>query len=159
MHDVFMSYSKSDSIIVKDLRSRLEQIGLSVFAFEYSIVPGQKWKQRILDAIRNSASFLVVLSTNSIESTPVMHEIGAALLKENHPIVPLLVDITPDEMPDWINDRQAVRIDEFDEHSLESVFLPYKKAHKPSALVSAGIFFGLFAAIKWLASPYFSQMT
>ncbi|MCK4516637.1 MAG: toll/interleukin-1 receptor domain-containing protein, partial [Spirochaetaceae bacterium] len=129
---------------------RLEQVGLSVFAFEYSIKPGQQWKQQILHAIRDSTSFLVVLSTNSIKSTPVMHEIGVALVKEKHPIVPLLVDITPDEMPDWIADRQTVSIDEFDEHTLESVFLPSKSASKPSALVSAGIFFGLFAAIKWL---------
>jgi hypothetical protein len=89
-----------------------------------------------------------------------MHELGGGLYGDKK-IIPVCVGITPETLPSWIQDRQAVVISPQSAHDLESVAkkiakemnhpVTIKKGNDSNeflpALLFAGALIGFFALI------------
>ena len=109
MSDIFISYSAKDSDLANKLKQFLEEHELSVFLAEISIKPSDKWKDSIISAFRECKWVFFLATPDSCKSTPVMHEIGGALFMQKK-MVSLMCDITPDKLPEWVQDTQALDI-------------------------------------------------
>ncbi len=68
MHDqmIFLSYAHEDIEIAKRLYRDLSAEGLTLWFDQESLLPGQKWKVEIKNAIENSDYFIALLSPHSI---------------------------------------------------------------------------------------------
>jgi flagellin-specific chaperone FliS len=63
---VFLCYAREDVKKVEDLYQELARAGIKPWMDIYDILPGEKWENRIQQAIRESDLFLACLSTKSI---------------------------------------------------------------------------------------------
>jgi hypothetical protein len=76
--DVFISHSAQDAPIARKVADHLTSEGLRVWYDEYQLKPGDKWQERIREAIEKSRVCLVLLSWNTVSSKPyVSHEWAA----------------------------------------------------------------------------------
>ena len=71
--DVFISYSRSDSILAERLKSSLEAQGLSVW-FDKESIKTENWEQAIERGIRRTRLFLPILTSNVEQEAIVPHE-------------------------------------------------------------------------------------
>jgi hypothetical protein len=87
---VFISYAKEDwEKALKLYNSLQNEKGLNPWIDRESLLPGQKWRPAIIDAIRKSRYFIALLSSNSVNKKGyVQRELKQAL------------DIL-DEYPEW----------------------------------------------------------
>jgi hypothetical protein len=98
MTQVFISYSRKDLAFVERLAEDLQAAGLEVWYDLFGLEGGTRWGQEIQNAIEASQCFVVVLSTNSIDSEWVEKEfMYANSLKKK--IIPLLYQ--PCKTPMW----------------------------------------------------------
>lgn len=107
MPKVFISYSSKDSEVARQLYSFLQMAGAEPFLAEIDLPPGVKWKEEILDALRNSPWVFFLATPNSCPSQAVAHEIGASLVLKKK-LIPLMWKVTPKQLPPWVDDTQAV---------------------------------------------------
>ncbi len=63
---VFISYAREDANSAKKLYKDLSDAGLEPWLDLESLLPGQRWKSVISDAIRKSSYFIPLLSSNSV---------------------------------------------------------------------------------------------
>ena len=116
---VFISHSSKDDAFVKDLRRKLESLGINVWVDSRELRGGSKLEPEVELAIEGARSFLAVLSPNAINSPWVRKEIQKALevergLKgEGYRIVPLLLPgIEPSALALWFDEEPVgVRIE------------------------------------------------
>ena len=64
---IFLSYAREDMGVAKQLHNDLKRYGLDVWLDTESLLPGDRWKDKIQDAIENSNYFISLLSTRSIK--------------------------------------------------------------------------------------------
>jgi hypothetical protein len=83
--------------------------GIQTFLAEISIEPGKNWTEEIFDNLQKSDWIFFIASKNSISSAAVQQELGASLIQKKT-IIPLLIDITPAELPGWVGNHQAIDI-------------------------------------------------
>ena|SRR3989344_2759412 len=107
MPKVFISYSAKDSEVACQLYSFLQMAGAEPFLAEIDLAPGVKWKDEILDALRNSLWVFFLATPNSCPSQAVAHEIGASLVLKKK-LIPLMWNVTPKQLPPWVDDTQAI---------------------------------------------------
>lgn len=90
-YDIFVSYSRNDSDIVKRFVNRFEMEGLRVWVDREGIETGDAFKQVIVKAIKESSILVFFSSKNSNASPWTAKEIGLAV---NHgkPIIPVKID-------------------------------------------------------------------
>ena len=93
-YDVFLSYARRDSAVIDSLVEALRQRGYSVFYDKESIVPGEPWKQRLAQAIRESRVCILCWSEYARNSEYVSFEYSRAQGLEM-PVLPWLLDSTP----------------------------------------------------------------
>jgi hypothetical protein len=62
----FLSYAREDMGMAKQLYNDLKRYGLDVWLNTESLLPGDRWKDKIQDAIENSNYFIALLSTRSV---------------------------------------------------------------------------------------------
>jgi len=110
LYDVFISYSHKDEELARELRQLLENKGLKCFMSSMDIRSGDPWAETIRDALKGSQELLLVITPDSIDSKWVLCEGGAgwALGK---PMVPALLKVEPDLLPEPIKRHQAKKID------------------------------------------------
>jgi hypothetical protein len=101
MPDVFICYSAKDEKLARWLYKSCENLDISTFLAPISIRPGTKWKQTILDNLREVSWFFFLATPNSIRSDSVKHEIGGALAL-NHDIIPILYNLEFKDLPESI---------------------------------------------------------
>lgn len=90
-YDVFLSYSRHDSSLLRQVRDDLRARGLRVWTDD-KLEPGTpSWESEIEQAIRNSQCFAVLLSPAAYESEWVRSEITLADSLERR-IFPLLIE-------------------------------------------------------------------
>lgn len=88
---LFLSYARPDSSSAQRLADQLSNQGLSVWLDRDKLLPGQRWRDEIQNAIRNTDYVLVLLSTKSVSRRGfVQSEIASAL--------DVLKEIPPDEV-------------------------------------------------------------
>ena len=102
---VFISYSRSDSVFVKDLANQLREAGCKVWQDISGLRGGQTWASEIDRAVRDSDALIVVLSPDSSASEWVRKESLLAMTLHK-PIVPILLRET--EIPIQFVDLQYV---------------------------------------------------
>lgn len=93
-HDVFISYSRKDSETVSNIRSLLEENGISYWIDKTGIFSGQRYKEVIIDAIDTAKVVLFISSANSNRSKNVVKEIDEAD-KQDKIIMPIKLDDAP----------------------------------------------------------------
>ncbi len=107
--DVFISHAQADLPLAQFLHRHLSQEGLSAYLATVSMVPGEQWKQVILDNLRSSTWVICLASRAACESHWVMQEMGVAI-GANKKLVPIVWDISPQELPGWMREYQAVNL-------------------------------------------------
>lgn len=107
MPHVFISYSSKDSQTAIKLRAALSMAGITPFLAEVDVPPGVRWKEEILDNLRQSQWVFFLATPHSCTSQPVSHEIGASLALRKK-FIPIMWGVAPSELPDWVDDTQAV---------------------------------------------------
>lgn len=107
MPDIFISYSKVDHELAKFLLKHLREENLDVFIAPITIDPGETWRDDILDNLREADWLIFLASQEACKSPYVQQELGAALGLEKT-IVPIIWDMAPEELPGWINQKQAL---------------------------------------------------
>ena len=96
MPDIFISYSRKDSAHAIELAERLRADGMDVWIDQRGIVGAEKWATEIVEGIRACSTFIILLSSNSIESENVLRELSLASEKRKR-VLP--VDIEPTVLP------------------------------------------------------------
>jgi hypothetical protein len=93
-HDVFISYSTDDGPVADAICSALESQHISCWIAPRDIPAGVTWAVAIINAIKESRLFILVLSETSNVSPPVMSELDSAGSR-GIPIIPVRIDNTP----------------------------------------------------------------
>jgi hypothetical protein len=107
--DVFISHAQVDLPLAQFLHRHLSQEGLSAYLATVSMAPGEQWKQVILDNLRSSTWVICLASRAACESHWVMQEMGVAI-GANKKLVPIVWDVSPQELPGWMREYQAVNL-------------------------------------------------
>jgi len=144
MKQVFISHSTKDYELAKELKDHLEGHGTSVFMAPSSIPPGAKWNNEILTRLRESSVVLLVATKDSCESKFVNQEIGGSLAMDKK-LVPILCGITPEELPGWAKEFQAVEMKE-DRASVRAALKSIADKLKIDRLIG----FLLFISLIWV---------
>jgi len=110
LYDIFISYSHKDEELAKELRQLLEGKGLKCFMSSMDIRSGDPWAETIRDALKGSQELLLVITPDSIDSKWVLCEGGAGWALGKC-MVPALLKVEPDSLPEPIKRHQAKKID------------------------------------------------
>lgn len=72
--DIFISYSRSDKTVAKNLYDKLKGAGFSVWFDDYSIPRGADWEAQIKSGVNKTRLFVPILSHNVEKESIVPHE-------------------------------------------------------------------------------------
>ncbi len=150
MYNVFISYSTKDLHVVSKFKEMLSVPVIDVFIAEYSMKPGSKLDEEIIDAIRDCDLFILLWSRNSKKSEWVSQEIGIATTEEKT-ILPIVLNKGL-SLPGFIKNRKYLAAYENPEEAQyflrKTVFDMAKKHQKKNGL----IWLAIGAAFLWLIS-------
>lgn len=107
MGDCFISYSTKDEGLAAFVHQELASHGLTVFRASVSLLPGQDWTEQIKAQLRSSSWVILLASREACQSAFVLQEAGMAMITEKT-LVPIVWDMSPSELPGWINRRHAL---------------------------------------------------
>jgi len=65
-HDVFLSHSSVDKLIVEDLAGRLLDAGITPWLDKWNLVPGEPWQPAIEDVLMNCDAIAVFIGAGSL---------------------------------------------------------------------------------------------
>jgi uncharacterized protein YjbI with pentapeptide repeats len=88
----FVSYASEDSEFVDYLTRRLKRAGVSFWRDRASLRTGEAFERRIGQAIARYDRFLVVLSSQALQSEWVRKEIHLALARKRYDLLPIRLD-------------------------------------------------------------------
>lgn len=150
MYNVFISYSTKDLHVVSKFKEMLSVPVIDVFIAEYSMKPGSKLDEEIIDAIRDCDLFILLWSRISKKSEWVSQEIGIATTEEKT-ILPIVLNKGL-SLPGFIKNRKYLAAYENPEEAQyflrKTVFDMAKKHQKKNGL----IWLAIGAAFLWLIS-------
>ncbi len=109
MAKAFISYSVKDESLAKNLHAMTSMAGIDTFLAGISIEPGSNWTDVIFKHLDEAKWVFFLATKSSVESAAVQQELGASLIQEKN-IIPVLIDITPEELPGWVGNHQAIDI-------------------------------------------------
>lgn len=109
-HSIFLSYAHQDENWVAEFAKTLSAAGIHDYWFDKeSLSPGDLWAEKIQDALRNSDTFIVFLSPNSLDNPNVFFEVGAAFANDKL-IIPVLIDnVDQRRIPISLANRQYIQ--------------------------------------------------
>jgi hypothetical protein len=88
---IFLSYARKDVTTINRLVAKLETNGYRVWVDREDLTGGERWRERIADAIKQADAFLLFLSPAAIVSENVSKEIDLAI--DNHKrIIPIEIE-------------------------------------------------------------------
>ncbi len=114
---IFLSYSRTDRDASIALRLALEQAGLRVFQDEDAIRSGDRWVEKLQQALKDCCAFVVLVGRDGTQRW-VGAEVQTALIRhlsphddaERLPIFPILLsDAKPESLPPFLALFQADR--------------------------------------------------
>jgi len=111
---IFLSYAGADRTYARKLRSLLSQRpNLRIFTTE-TLSAGEDWESELRDELAQSDLFMVLLSSNSVDSKWVLHELGAAWAL-NKPIIPIVINPEAfSKIPVTLGELQSVEIEDLE---------------------------------------------
>ena len=104
--DVFISYSNSDETLASEIARMLKDAGVSSFLAARDIKGGDTWEPAIRQALRACQEQLLLLTPNSVDSTWVMIEAGAAWSLGKR-VTPCVAYVDVNKVPEPISKHQA----------------------------------------------------
>nr|VFK08271.1 MAG: TIR domain-containing protein [Candidatus Kentron sp. LPFa]VFK24111.1 MAG: TIR domain-containing protein [Candidatus Kentron sp. LPFa] len=107
-YDVFLSYSHKDRPWVTEFVSALETSGVKTWS-DADIAPGERWQEKMQEALRESSTLIMVLSPNNTQSHWMFFELGAAIGGEKRIIPILLNELDIGRIPVALRQFQALR--------------------------------------------------
>lgn len=107
MSTAFISYSVQDENLARKLHGAISMAGIPTFLAGISLEPGVKWTNEIFKKLDKADWVFFLASKNACDSAAVQQELGASLIQKKT-IIPLLVDIKPEELPGWVGHHQAI---------------------------------------------------
>lgn len=109
MPDVFISHASDDLPLAEFLHRHLLQEGLNPYLASVSMPPGERWMPHIMESLKSSTWVLCLASRAACASPWVMQEMGAAV-SGNKKLIPIVWDQTPESLPGWMRQYQAVNL-------------------------------------------------
>lgn len=125
-YDVFISYSRKDSVIVDALCESLDRSKITYFIDKECIYGGDDFAKRITDAMLVSRIFLFIASKNSYESMYSVNEVKFFREKfkdkKDRMIIPYMIDgtVMPKELDFILGTINRLNINE---HPVESFLI------------------------------------
>lgn len=122
-YDVFISYSRKDTVVADKICAALDQQGITYFIDRKGIGGGMEFPAVIAEAIINSKIMLFLGSANSYNSKFTNSEITFAFNeKPLGSIIPYIIDDTP--LPDALRFTfSSINIRTLDEHPIETTLM------------------------------------
>ena len=121
-YDVFISYSRKDGNIAREIAKALTQRGVNVFYDESQINFGDSISDLKEEALEHSKSFLLLVSPDYLSSQWQNFELGVALSREpkgGRRIFPVILREVPREsMPIRLSDIVAINAKD---HSIDEI--------------------------------------
>lgn len=108
MPNVFISYSTKDQGLADFVFRHLRAENIDVFMAAASLRPGEDWTEAIKSNLRNSKTIITLASKAAMASPFVMLEAGGAMFLEGKQIIPVIWDMEPTELPNWLSRYQAL---------------------------------------------------
>jgi hypothetical protein len=108
-YDVFLSYSRGDEAWVREFATTLSNSGITNWFDINEIPPGEKWQEKIEQALRESNTLVVVLSPQSVRSPWTFFELGAAVADKKKIIPVMAQDVAIDQIPLLVRNFQMLR--------------------------------------------------
>lgn len=106
-HSCFISYASEDQHFVDILQRDLQREGVRCWFAPVSLQPGDKFPERIADAIQRYDTLLLILSKHALRSGWVKKEVELARQKEGsrkqQVLVPVRLDASIINNPGWAN--------------------------------------------------------
>jgi hypothetical protein len=114
---IFISFSAKDRDVANKLKRQLTKAGAEVSAAE-PFVEGSEIKLHIADTLRQSDEVIAIVSKNSARDQWLSFEVGmaAGLGKK---LSPVIVGITPSELPPALRSFHAINLAHFPEYVAE----------------------------------------
>lgn len=109
MSSAFISYSTKDEALAQKLYSLISMAGIETFLASISIDPGSNWTDVIFEKLEKADWVFFLATKSACESQAVQQEIGASLIQKKT-IIPVLIDITPEQLPGWVGNHQAISL-------------------------------------------------
>lgn len=88
--EVFIAYAAKDRPWAEQFNTVLREAGIQTW-LDADIRPGDPWKERTEQALRDSDTMVFILTPNSVSSPWAMFELGAAVAG-NKRIIPLVAE-------------------------------------------------------------------
>jgi hypothetical protein len=105
--DCFISYASVDDAFAQFVAQELRNHGVTVFLASDTLTPGDEWTQAVWNNLHACPWVIVLASRAGCRSAYVQQEAGHALLS-NKKVIPVVWDMSPAELPGWLNRRQAI---------------------------------------------------
>jgi hypothetical protein len=115
---IFISHSSKDKWAARRISDDIEKLGATTFLDEKDIRTGQSLDESIKSNLKNSDDFLILISPSSLKSEWVLIELGGAIALEKK-IVPILLYVGANEVPQIINLKLARDINDIDRYYQE----------------------------------------
>lgn len=109
-YQVFLSHDQTDRAWVTEFSRTLREAGVNqVFDAGMDIAPGDDWRMRIEEALRDSRMLVLILNEESAQSPWIQFEVGAAVA-DRKVIIPVVHDeIEPAHLPPLLRRYQVLR--------------------------------------------------
>lgn len=108
-YDIFLSYSNKDKSWVAEFVSALKEAGIKTWFDVHELAPGERWDEKIQQALRESSVIVVILSENSVDSPWIFFELGAAIADKKRIIPVLFGDIESKRIPSLLRRFQFLK--------------------------------------------------
>ncbi|MFK5948178.1 MAG: toll/interleukin-1 receptor domain-containing protein [Methylococcales bacterium] len=141
MSKVFISYSTQDENIAQQIHAALNRVGAEPFLASLSLQPGVNWSEEIFNNLKSAEWVFFIATQSSCSSPAVQQELGASL-SQNKNIIPILIDISPSELPGWIGKHQAIDARKDSNHlhaTIDAIGKKIKDNKFSSGLILGGI--------------------
>ena len=104
-YDVFISHANKDKLnFIDELYNSLYNLGIKIFYDKKSLEWGDKWKNRILDGVKQSEFAIIVISENFFDREWTEKELNEFLSRQNQNgqkiILPVIHNITMEQLRD-----------------------------------------------------------
>ncbi|MBO5341397.1 MAG: toll/interleukin-1 receptor domain-containing protein [Lachnospiraceae bacterium] len=102
-YDVFISHANKDKLnFIDELYNSLDNLGINIFYDKKSLEWGDKWKDRILDGVKQSEFAIIVISENFFDREWTEKELNEFLNRQNQNgqkiILPVVHNITMEQL-------------------------------------------------------------
>lgn len=103
---VFVSHATADKRLAVILCRKLEQLGVIAFRDDKDIDGGEEIRERIIEEVRRSDEFVVIVTPRSAKRQWIWFELGLAMMRRIR-IVPIMAGASAGHIPAPIQWRKA----------------------------------------------------